>query len=113
VLSYTPRAISWANSCVQKIPPPKTMDDYDNREFAEDDTDFSSFAYLIGLYRSLDAIISGIPRNSEENVERLCSGVDATIAAWLSLLSKSKRKLFKDDGTIDELLFKANMAIQV
>jgi hypothetical protein len=90
------------------------MDEYDNREFAmDDDADFSSFAYLIGLMRTLDLIFIGIPRNSEENVKIMCTNADASIAAWLSLLSKSKRKLFRDDGTLDELLFKANMLIQM
>jgi hypothetical protein len=45
------------------------MDEYDNREFAEDELDFSSFAYLIGLGRSLDHTIVGIPRVSEPNVK--------------------------------------------
>jgi hypothetical protein len=79
----------------------------------DDETDFSSFAYLVGLLRSLDLTIIGIPRNSEENVKEMCTRADASIAAWLSLLSKSKRKLFRDDGTLDELLFKAQCLIQV
>lgn len=89
------------------------MDDYDNREFAIDHTGFSSFAYLVGLVRSLDHIIIGIPRDCEENVKVMCTNADASIAAWLSLLSKSKHKLFRDDGTLDELLFKANILVQV
>ncbi|EON62361.1 hypothetical protein W97_01583 [Coniosporium apollinis CBS 100218] len=103
-----------ANYNSGNIPHPKTLEDYDNREFAlDDDTDFSSFAYLIGLARSLDHTIIGIPRNSEENVHAICTNADASVAAWLSLLSKSKRKFFRDDRTLDELLFKANMLIQV
>lgn len=98
---------------IQNISYPKTLEDYDNREFMDDSTDFSSFAYLIGLARSLDHIIIGIPRTSEENIKAMCANADASIAAWLSLLSKSKRKLFRDDGTVDELLFKANALIQV
>jgi hypothetical protein len=78
-----------------------------------DDTDFSSFAYLIGLIRTLDQIIIGIPRISEDNMKVLTTNADAGIAAWLSLLSKPKRKLFREDGTLDELMFKANMLIQM
>lgn len=95
------------------IPRPRTLDDYDSREFATDNVDFSSFAYLVGLIRSLDHIIIGISRDSEENVKAIGANADASIAAWLSLLSKSKRKLFRDDGTLDELLFEANILIQV
>ena len=43
----------------------------------------------------------------------MCANADASIAAWLSLLSKSKHKLVRDDGTLDELLFKANILVQV
>ena len=78
-----------------------------------DGTDFSSYAYLIGLVRSLDLIIIGIPRTSEENIKTMCNNVDASIAAWVSLLSKPKRKLFREDGTLDALLYKANTLIQV
>ncbi|KAF2424404.1 hypothetical protein EJ08DRAFT_555121, partial [Tothia fuscella] len=95
------------------IPPPKPTADYDNREFADEDIIFSSFGYLIGLCRSFDLILIGIPRNSEEIVKQMCTRLDASAAAWLSLLSKSKRKLFRVDGTVDELLFKANMLIQI
>jgi hypothetical protein len=35
------------------------------------------------------------------------------MAAWLSLLPQAKRKLFAEDGTFDELLFKATSLLQV
>jgi hypothetical protein len=79
----------------------------------DDDEEFSSFAYLIGLLRSIYLTIIGLARNSEENVKEMCTRADSSVAAWLSLLSKSKRKLFRDDGTLDELLFKAHSLIHV
>jgi hypothetical protein len=78
----------------------------------DDEIDFSSFAYLIGLVRMLDLIFIGIPRSTDENVKIMIGHADASIAAWLSLLSASKRRLIRDDGTLDELLFKANVLIQ-
>lgn len=63
--------------------------------------------------RSLDNIIRGAPRNSEENIKTLCANVDAGIEAWRSLLPKHKRKLVHEDGTPDEALFKAHMLIAV
>lgn len=89
------------------------MEDYDNREFLDDDIEFSSFSYLIGLLRSVDRICIGMPRDSLEKVREMASNFDAVAIAWATLLSKSKRKLFREDGTIDELLFKGNMAIMM
>jgi hypothetical protein len=34
----------------------------------DDDEEFSSFAYLIGLLRSIDLTIIGLARNCERNV---------------------------------------------
>jgi hypothetical protein len=79
----------------------------------DEDLNFTSFAYLIGLIRSLDHTIIGIPRTSEANVKLMCTNADASITAWLSLLCKSKRKIFRDDGTLDELLFKANTLVHM
>jgi hypothetical protein len=78
----------------------------------DDEVDFSSFAYVIGLVRTLDLIFIGIPPSTDENVKIMIGHADASIAAWLSLLSTSKRRLIRDDGTIDELMFKANVLIQ-
>jgi hypothetical protein len=53
---------------------PKTLEEYDNREFAMDDeADFSSLAYLIGLIRTLDFLFIGIPRSSDENINKMVS----------------------------------------
>jgi hypothetical protein len=43
----------------------------------------------------------------------MCANADASMAAWLSLLPKAKRRLFSEDGTFDELLFKATSLLQV
>ena len=77
------------------------------------DTNFSSFAYLVGLVRTIDHTITGMQRTSEESIKTMCAIADAGTAGWLSLLPKAKRKLFREDGTLDELLFKANIFIQV
>lgn len=79
----------------------------------DEDVEFSSFAYLIGLLRSVDRICVGMSRESLEEVREMAMNLDAVSIAWASLLSKSKRKLFREDGTIDELLFKGNMAIMM
>ncbi|KAF2813113.1 uncharacterized protein BDZ99DRAFT_556435 [Mytilinidion resinicola] len=95
------------------IPRLRTLEEYDNREFFDEDIEFSSFAYQIGLIRSLDHIIIGLPRNSEQDVKDMCSKGDAAVAAWVSLLNKSKRRLFNEDRILDEHLFQTNLMVQV
>lgn len=82
------------------------------REFCDDDDPgFSSFAQLIGLTRSLSLVLSGRQNHSSESTSLMCANADTCITAWCSLLPPDKRKIVRDDGTVDELLFKANMLI--
>jgi hypothetical protein len=90
------------------------MDEYDHRDCAADkDAGFSSYAYLIGLLRSLDHSIYGVSRPLKANIKTLCTKTDESMAAWLLLLPKNKQKLFTEDGSFDEVLFKANSLLQV
>lgn len=92
---------------------PRTLEEYDNREFAiDEDVGFSSFAYLVGLARSLDISYFGVSRASEAGVKEMCTSTDANNAAWLSLLSKSKQKMCQENGQVDELLFEASSLLQ-
>jgi hypothetical protein len=98
---------------VQVIPLPRTFQEYDNREFAfDDELQFSSFVYEIGLVRSIDQISIALSPSSEEKNQEMCSKGDAAVAAWNALLHKSKR-LFDKDGVIDMHLFNANLIIHV
>lgn len=82
------------------------------REFCEDDIPgFSSFAHLIGLTRSLSLALSGRQQRNSDATSLLCASADTSITAWCSLLPADKRKIVRDDGTVDELIFKANMLI--
>ena len=82
------------------------------REFAEDDgNDFSSFAQLIGLTRSLNTIFSCGRRSDPASASTLAANFDASVMGWSSLLLQSKRRLLRFDGTLDELLFRANMLV--
>ncbi|KAJ5797433.1 uncharacterized protein N7503_006729 [Penicillium pulvis] len=74
------------------IPTPKTLNDFDCREFAPDDIDFSSFAYLIG------AVIQT---------------ADSILGAWLLLLPKNRKQVLRKNGEIDELMFQAHHLIHV
>ncbi|EZF36235.1 hypothetical protein TMEN_8230 [Trichophyton mentagrophytes] len=95
-----------------EIPKPRTLYEYDMREFADDeDQDFSSFAHLVGLTRGLDLALSGRRPNNPDPPSVVCSRVDTCMRAWCSLIPPKKRCLAREDGTIDEQLFKANMLV--
>ncbi|KAL4779841.1 hypothetical protein BJX76DRAFT_351459 [Aspergillus varians] len=99
------------------IPQPRTLQDYDMREFLDDDDDdddrvFSSFAELVGLTRGLNLAFAARQGMTIANAPAICANTDATVTAWRSLLHPSKRDIVREDGTVDELLFKANIIIQ-
>ncbi|RDW72718.1 fungal specific transcription factor domain-containing protein [Aspergillus mulundensis] len=95
-----------------KIPRPRTLQDYDMREFLDDNERiFSSFAEMVGLTRGLDLALCTRKGMTIANAPTICSNADATVTAWRSLLPPSKKDLVREDGTVDELLFKANMII--
>ncbi|KAL4912978.1 hypothetical protein BDW62DRAFT_215902 [Aspergillus aurantiobrunneus] len=95
------------------IPRPRTLQDYDMREFLDDDERiFSSFAELVGLTRGLDLALAARQGMTIANAPAICANADATVTAWRSLLHSSKKDLIRQDGAVDELLFKANIIIQ-
>ncbi|KAF7586651.1 hypothetical protein BBP40_008520 [Aspergillus hancockii] len=94
------------------IPRPRTLHEYDMREFAGDDSpEFSSFAELAGLTRSLDLALASRQILGSANAHAICANMDASVTAWRSLLPPSKKEIARGDGSFDEILFKANMVI--
>ncbi|KAL3466911.1 hypothetical protein BJX64DRAFT_249251 [Aspergillus heterothallicus] len=94
------------------IPRVRTLQDYDMREFLDDeDRVFSSFAELVGLTRSLDLALRARKGMTIATAPAVCANTDASVMAWRSLLPPSKRDLVREDGSFDELLFKSNMVI--
>ncbi|KAI0532147.1 hypothetical protein GGR58DRAFT_491299 [Xylaria digitata] len=94
------------------IPTPKTLDDFDTREFAPENQLFSSFAYLIGATRSIAlALSAGSPDASNWLSPKTIAEVDAIIDGWFLLLPKSKREVLKEGNVVDELMFQAQMAV--
>ncbi|KAL4793945.1 hypothetical protein BDV19DRAFT_206962 [Aspergillus venezuelensis] len=95
------------------IPPPRTLADYDMREFLDDEErTFSSFAELVGLTHGLEIALASRQEMTIANAPWISGNTDATVTAWRSLLHSSKKNLVREDGSVDELLFKANMIIQ-
>ncbi|OAP65227.1 hypothetical protein AYL99_01199 [Fonsecaea erecta] len=95
------------------IPTPRTLAEFDAREFASDDLVFSSFAYLIGAVRGIASAISrfltSVANTSDSS--SILEAVDAAIDGWLLLLPESKRIAVFASGETDEHMFQAHMAI--
>ncbi len=98
----------YESGCVSQ---PRTLDEYENREFGQQCAEFSSFAQVVGLARCLDLTLAGASRADMVSLSRIAQEADAAVAAWSLLLPESKRQLVRTDGTVDEMLFKANMLL--
>jgi hypothetical protein len=97
---------------IQTIPIPKTLDDFDSREFAADNHVYSSFAYLIGAIRGVSMALScGLSKIENVFAPQVLEMVDTVIEGWRLLLPKAKRQLVSRHGEFDELLFQAHMAL--
>ncbi|RGP67668.1 hypothetical protein FSPOR_5857 [Fusarium sporotrichioides] len=96
-----------------RIPEPRMLQDFETREFADNDISFSSFTYLIGAVRAAALAISVTPKRvKRQDSERVIQAADSVIDAWLLLLPK-ERKVMRNDGSIDELMFQAYLLIHV
>lgn len=89
----------------KNIPIPTTLKNYDTREFS--DIEFSSFAQLIGFTQGIIRVLVTRRLNDPESAKAICASADTMMTAWCSLLPASKRRILRDDGSVDELLFKA------
>jgi nicotinate-nucleotide pyrophosphorylase (carboxylating) len=82
------------------------------RELDEVETVYSSFTYLLDAIR----IISGLIRNYADLVtpwDDMIAATDARIAAWTSLLPTCKKEPIHPDGTVDEVMYFAHLAILI
>ncbi|KAJ4293178.1 hypothetical protein N0V90_008460 [Kalmusia sp. IMI 367209] len=89
------------------IPVPASLKNYNTREFS--DIEFSSFAQLIGFTQGISRVLATREYKDIENAKVTSANADTMITAWCSLLPASKRRPLRDDGSVDELLFKANI----
>jgi len=80
------------------------------REFS--DIEFSSFAHFVGFTQGVIRILVTRRLDDPESAKELCSNADTMMTAWCSLLPESKRRLLREDGSVDEILFKANILMQ-
>ncbi|UQC83478.1 uncharacterized protein CLUP02_08973 [Colletotrichum lupini] len=90
---------------VEDIPEPQTLEEFDLREFASEDTSYSSFAYLIGAVKCAALAISTTPKLvAREDSMRMIEEADSTIDGWSLLLPEDRRHIMSKTGEIDELI---------
>lgn len=85
------------------------MAEFDCREFDEEEKDYSSFAYLIGIVRgtSHTSNIATLQSDGSPTLETV-TAMDSVVDGWLLLLPESKQ-ILSSTGEVDELLFLAKM----
>ncbi|KAI9373374.1 hypothetical protein BJX61DRAFT_383922 [Aspergillus egyptiacus] len=90
-------------------PPPPTIAQFDERVFADEERDFSSYTYRIEAARILGRVvtISDMVEGQQDQVE----AIDARITSFFHHLPESKAELLRADGTVDEMMFQATMVI--
>lgn len=99
---------------LQTIPEARTLDEFDCREFAEANTSFSSFAYLIGAVRCAASAKALVSESSDGDApNRVIQAADAILDGWLLLLPKERGEIMSRSGAIDELMFQAVLLIHV
>ncbi|KAJ5919345.1 hypothetical protein N7466_010288 [Penicillium verhagenii] len=90
-------------------PPSPTIAQFDERVFADDERDFSSYCYRIEAVRVLGRVVATqeMVQGQQDQVE----AIDARIASWFHHLPDSKLELIRPDGSVDEIMFQATMII--
>ncbi|CRG86591.1 hypothetical protein PISL3812_03601 [Talaromyces islandicus] len=88
---------------------PPTIAQFDDRVFADEDIDFSSFSYRIEAVRILGRVVSLSEMVTGQ--QELVESVDARIVSWFHHLPESKMELMLADGTVDEMMFQAKMVV--
>jgi Fungal specific transcription factor domain/Fungal Zn(2)-Cys(6) binuclear cluster domain len=88
---------------------PPTLAQFDDRVFADEDFDFSSYSYRIEAVRILGRVV--LLSDSATANHEMVESVDARIASWSHHIPESKMELIRADGTIDEMMFQARMII--
>ncbi|PVH97903.1 hypothetical protein DM02DRAFT_643881 [Periconia macrospinosa] len=92
------------------IPTPNSLQQYENREFS--DLEFSSFAQLIGFTQGITRVLLNASLDDIGGAQTLCANADTMMTAWCSLLPPSKKSLLGENGSVDEVLFKAMIVMQ-
>ncbi|KAL2214933.1 hypothetical protein M432DRAFT_164331 [Thermoascus aurantiacus ATCC 26904] len=90
-------------------PPPPTISEFDDRVFADEERDFSSFCYRIEAVRILGRVVA--MQDALEGQQEKVEAIDARIASWFHHLPESKSEIMRPDGSVDEMMFQATMIV--
>ncbi|KAF7939033.1 uncharacterized protein EAE98_001369 [Botrytis deweyae] len=93
------------------IPRPRTLSDYDSRDFEDEIPVFSSFTYLIDLVRIIGTVLS-INDITGKNLEPAVTNADAMLVNWKLHLPVEKQGVVDKHEEVDELLFQAQNLLQ-
>ncbi|TGO81610.1 hypothetical protein BPOR_1083g00010 [Botrytis porri] len=94
-----------------RIPRPRTLSDYDSRDFEDEIPVFSSFTYLIDLVRIIGTILS-INDITGKNLEPAVTNADTMLVNWKLHLPVEKQGVVDKYEEVDELLFQAQNLLQ-
>ncbi|KAH8799690.1 hypothetical protein F5884DRAFT_810890 [Xylogone sp. PMI_703] len=94
------------------IPHPRTLKEYDYREFVDEEIVFSSFTYHIDATRILSSLLD-IHDEPRLPGDRQLMAADAKLFNWFLYLPKCKQDIIKEDQSVDEVMFSAHIAINV
>ncbi|KAH8423225.1 putative C6 transcription factor [Aspergillus melleus] len=96
------------------IPAPRTLQEFNCREFGPQDMHFSSFAYLIGAVQCAASAMSTTPNiAAEEESAHIIQAVDCSLDGWRLLLPPDRKQIMDATGEVDELMFQAHLMIHV
>lgn len=93
------------------IPPPRSLPEYDSRDFEVEEQVFSSFTYLIDLIRIASGFLS-VDRMAGKDLELGVTNTDALALSWKLHLPQEKQSVVNKNGEVDELLFRAHYVHQ-
>ncbi|KAL3425417.1 C6 transcription factor [Phlyctema vagabunda] len=89
------------------IPRPRSLTEYDARDFEDESPVFSSFTYLIDLTRIVGEILY-LKDLVGTDLELAVGNADAMLMNWQLHLPKEKRGIIDRNEDVDELLFHAH-----
>ncbi|KAK6340958.1 hypothetical protein TWF696_009271 [Orbilia brochopaga] len=98
-----------AEYLTSRIPPTRSLVDFDDRYFSEDTRPFSSYAYRVEAVRILGQVLAcgGSDNPDDPRVD----SADTSLVNWMLHLPANKKELVDKDGKVDEMLFQAHMVI--
>lgn len=100
-----------ADYTLGRIPEPHSLQEFDDRYFAPENTVFSSFAYRVEAMRILGQVLAVGQINSNSPDDPRADAADASIVNWGLHLPDEKKELVNKDRRVDEMLFQAHMVI--